>query len=234
MVDIAEIIFALCARQRREIQPYNQLIHAQVAHQLFRSKCRHAYKRGETSAGELSPALHGLAEPLLPEKRESLSGTATVTPIGRKTEVANYFAGVAVGRPCSRSLLIFSTTPALRSATSLTLYSADEPITSATSVGVSAYLSVSQFAIFVVASRNASSIDPSSPTAMRCVADSTRGPGTPLPEITSTVNSTSIDVSSAFPFNSPSPCAAWPSPRYSIAPHPGATNDKHPAPPSSI
>src|SRR5437588_2056566 len=129
-----------------------------------------------------------------------------------------YFAGVAVGRPCNRSLLIFSTTPALRSAASLTLYSADVPSTCATSEGVSAYLSVSQLAIFVVASRNASSIDPSSPTAMICVADSTRGPGTPLPEITSTVNSTSIDVSSAFPFNSPSPCAAWPSPRYSIAP----------------
>jgi len=38
------------------------------------------------------------------------------------------------------------------------------------------------------------------------------GPG--RPGITSTVNSTSNDVSSALPFNSPSPCAACPSPKY--------------------
>src|SRR5215470_4813021 len=47
----------------------------------------------------------------------------------------NYFA--AGGSVCKRSLLTFSTTPALRSAISLILYSADVPSTCATSDGVS-------------------------------------------------------------------------------------------------
>jgi hypothetical protein len=49
--------------------------------------------------------------------------------------IHNYFPRGA--KPCSLCLLILSTIPALRSATSLTLYSAEEPITCATSEGVS-------------------------------------------------------------------------------------------------
>src|SRR5207245_1762433 len=87
--------------------------------------------------------------------------------------ISHFAAGVS---NFSRSLLIFSTIPALRSATSLTLYSADVPNTCATSDGVNLYSSDSHCAIFAVAPRNASSSDPASPIAMICVADSTRIP----------------------------------------------------------
>src|SRR6266403_1317150 len=133
-----------------------------------------------------------------------------------ETKASSYFSALARG--FNRSLLILSTIPALRSATSLTLYSADVPSTCATSDGVNLYSSVSHCAMFDVAPRNASSSDPASPIAMRCVADSTRGPGPRFPGITSTVNSTSIDVSRALPLSSPSPCMACPSPTYNSAP----------------
>lgn len=57
------------------------------------------------------------------------------------------------------SFAIFSTMPALRSATSLTLYSADVPITCATSDDVSPKESVSQRAMLSVALRKASAMD---------------------------------------------------------------------------
>ena len=60
--------------------------------------------------------------------------------------------------PFSFSFAIFSTMPALRSATSLTLYSADVPITCA-SDDVSPKESVSQRAMLSVALRKASAMD---------------------------------------------------------------------------
>src|SRR5881398_2110620 len=92
----------------------------------------------------------------------------------REAKTPSYFSALA--SDFSRSLLIFSTIPALRSATSLTLYSADVPSTCATSEGVNLYSSANHSAMFAVAPRNASSNDPLSPIAMMCVGDSTRGP----------------------------------------------------------
>src|SRR2546430_1272878 len=54
----------------------------------------------------------------------------------REAKTPSYFSALANG--FNRSLLILSTMPALRSATSLTLYSADVPSTCATSEGVGA------------------------------------------------------------------------------------------------
>src|SRR5437879_13540981 len=97
----------------------------------------------------------------------------------REAKTPSYFSALANG--FNRSLLILSTMPALRSATSLTLYSADVPSTCATSEGVNLYSSVSHCAMFAVAPRNASSSDPASPMAIKCVADSTRGLGPRFP-----------------------------------------------------
>src|SRR5205823_4094388 len=163
-----------------------------------------------------STVFFGPGAPLKPHDPMGLASPAAARDKQRMGRELHQLAALA--SDFSRSLLIFSTIPALRSATSLTLYSADVPSTCATSDGVNLYSSANHSAMFAVALRNASSNDPLSPIAMMCVGDSTRGPMMRLPGITSTVNSTSMDVSSAFPLSSPSPCSACPSPTYSSAP----------------
>src|SRR5258705_12013346 len=76
------------------------------------------------------------------DKRKSIAKAGFARPRRR----TSYFAvGASVFR---RSLLIFTTMPAFRSATSLTLYSEEAPSTCATSDGVSLYSSVIQLAMF--------------------------------------------------------------------------------------
>src|SRR6185437_8300072 len=85
-------------------------------------------------------------------------------------------------------------------------------------LAVSLYSCCSQSAMLAVAPRRASSSVPPSPIAISASAVSTRGPFRCLPCTTSTLTVTSIDVSSASPFSSPSPCRACASPKYSSAP----------------
>jgi hypothetical protein len=67
---------------------------------------------------------------------------------------------------------------------------------------------------------------------MMCVEVSIRRSNRCVPWITSTENSTSIEVSSALPFSSPSPCSACASPRYNSAP--GFATGKYTVAPSPI
>ena len=60
--------------------------------------------------------------------------------------------------------------------------------------------------------------EPAIPIAIMYSSFSARGPPVLWPDIRLTVKSMSMEVSSASPVSSPSPCAAWPSPTNSKAP----------------
>ena len=85
-------------------------------------------------AGLPWPRLRPRAHRLVPHRRRHPKTHTRQRRMEGALLRARYFAGVS---PRKRSLLILSTTPAFRSATSLTLYSADVPSTCATSDPVS-------------------------------------------------------------------------------------------------